>query len=95
MILGKPFKPAGLVVGGVAYVDGDSLFEFAGRKTLLGERNGRHVVAWNDDRGVPLAWSHEDAKTALHVAKFVAEHHVLPPSQSRARRRTLRGLVAV
>jgi hypothetical protein len=94
MILGKPLKTALLVIGGLAYTKGDSIFEFVGRRTLLGMRNGRHTVAWNDDRGVPLTWSHEDKWTAYYVAIWVAEHQTLPPSQRR-KTRTLTGLEPV
>lgn len=94
MILGKPIKTKGLVVGGLAFINGDALFEFHGRRTLLGIRNGRHVVAWNDDRGVPLTWSHEDKETALRTALFVAEFCELPPSQRR-KSKTLTGLEPV
>jgi hypothetical protein len=94
MILGRPLKTAFLVIGGLAYAKGDSIFEFGGRRTLLGVRNDRHVVAWNDDRGVPLTWSHEDKQTALRTALFVAEHLCLPPSQRR-KSKTLTGLEPV
>jgi hypothetical protein len=94
MILGKPLKTAFLVIGGLAYTKGDSIFEFHGRRTLLGMRNGRHTVAWNDDRGVPLTWSHEDKETALYVAVWVAENQTLPPSQRR-KSKTLTGLEPV
>lgn len=94
MTLGKPIRTRGLVVGGVEYVDGDTLLAFGDRLVLLGQRGDLHTVAWNDDKGVPLRWSDADKTYALRNALFVAEHGRLLPSASR-KSRTLRNLTAV
>jgi hypothetical protein len=94
MILGKPIKTHGLVVGAEKFAPHDALFEFRGRRVLLGERSTGWVVAWSDDKGVPLRWSHADKRTALRTALYVAEFGELPLSQMR-KTRTLRNLVPI
>lgn len=92
--------PQHKTIGGLLLARGDALFAFQGREVLMRfERRdeadpGRFVLAWEDEKSVPMRWSDPNEATAVRVGLFVAEHGCLPPSQMR-KTRTLRNLQAV
>lgn len=92
--------PQHKTIGGLLLARGDAVFAYRGREVLMRfERRdeadpGRFVLAWEDDKGVPMRWSDPNEATAVRVGLWLAEHGCLPPSQRR-KTKTLTGLEPV